>query len=75
MLIFKEQKWLRLNLYTTQYKITELVDMFTKALGKTEVERGYVRIPAKSRAELMGELTPPFDTVVNDLPASTAVDF
>ena len=43
--------------------------MVTKALKRKEVELGFVHIPVKSRAELLGELTVPFDTKLNDLPA------
>ena len=43
--------------------------MVTKALKRMEVELGFVHIPAKNRAELMGELKAPFDTTLNDLPA------
>jgi DNA modification methylase len=43
--------------------------MVTKALKRKEVELGFVRIPVKNRAELMGDLPAPFDTKLNDLPA------
>lgn len=43
--------------------------MITKALKRKEVELGFVHIPAKNRAELLGELITPFETKVNDLPA------
>lgn len=43
--------------------------MVTKALKRKEVELGFVHIPAKNRAELMGDLSGPFDTKLNDLPA------
>ncbi|HLE75985.1 MAG TPA: site-specific DNA-methyltransferase [Candidatus Bathyarchaeia archaeon] len=43
--------------------------MVTKTLKKMEVELGFVHIPAKNRAELMGDLSVPFDTKLNDLPA------
>jgi site-specific DNA-methyltransferase (adenine-specific) len=43
--------------------------MVTKALKRKEVELGFVHIPAKARAEIMGELTVPFETKLNDLPA------
>ncbi len=43
--------------------------MVTKALKKMEVERGFIHIPAKNRAELMGDQSAPFDTMLNDLPA------
>ena len=44
--------------------------MVTKALKRKEVELGFVRIPIKKRAELLGELTAPFDTKLNNLPAN-----
>ncbi len=43
--------------------------MVTKTLKKKEVELGFVHIPAKDRAELLGELTAPFATKLNDFPA------
>jgi DNA modification methylase len=43
--------------------------MVTKALKKMEVELGFVHIPAKNRAELMGDMSAPFDTKLNNLPA------
>ncbi len=43
--------------------------MVTKTLKKMEVELGFVQIPAKNRAELMDDQLPPFETVLNDLPA------
>jgi site-specific DNA-methyltransferase (adenine-specific) len=43
--------------------------MVTKALKRKEVELGFVHIPAKNRAELLGELIAPFETKLNDLPA------
>jgi site-specific DNA-methyltransferase (adenine-specific) len=43
--------------------------MVTKALKRKEVELGFVHIPVKNRAELMGDLSVPFDTKLNDLPA------
>ena len=43
--------------------------MVTKALKRKEIELGFVHIPAKNRAELMGDLSVPFDTKLNDLPA------
>ena len=46
-----------------------MVAMVTKALKKMEVKLGFVSIPAKNRAELMGDLSAPFDTKLNDLPA------
>jgi site-specific DNA-methyltransferase (adenine-specific) len=43
--------------------------MVTKALKRKEVELGFVHIPAKNRAELLGEAVAPFETKLNDLPA------
>lgn len=43
--------------------------MATKALKRKEVELGFVQIPAKNRAEIIGELTVPFETKLNNLPA------
>ena len=43
--------------------------MVTKALKRKEVELGFVYIPVKNRAELMGDTSAPFDTKLNDSPA------
>ena len=43
--------------------------MISKVLKKKETEVGFVHIPAKNRAELMGDLSTLFDTKLNDLPA------
>lgn len=43
--------------------------MVTKTLKRMEVELGFVQIPAKNRAELIGDTPAPFDTKLNDLPA------
>jgi site-specific DNA-methyltransferase (adenine-specific) len=43
--------------------------MVTKALKRKEVELGFIHIPSKDRAELIGELTAPFGTKLNDFPA------
>jgi len=43
--------------------------MVTKVLKQKEVELGFVQIPLKSRAELLGGMLVPFDTKLNDLPA------
>jgi len=43
--------------------------MVTKALKKMEVELGFVHLPVKGRAELLGDNSGPFDTKLNDLPA------
>jgi hypothetical protein len=46
-----------------------LVAMTSKTLKRKEVELGFIRIPAKNRAELIGNKTAPFDTKLNDSPA------
>src|SRR3989304_3460915 len=46
-----------------------MVIMITKALKKKEVELGFIQIPAKNRAELVGEQEVPFCTKLNDSPA------
>ena len=43
--------------------------MLTKTVKRKEVELGFVRIPLRSRAELLDGLATPFDTKLNDLPA------
>ena len=43
--------------------------MVTKTLKKKEVELGFIHVPAKDRAELMGQLTAPFATKLNNFPA------
>jgi site-specific DNA-methyltransferase (adenine-specific) len=43
--------------------------MITKALKRKEVELGFVNIPVKNRAELLGEKIAPYETKLNDLPA------
>lgn len=43
--------------------------MVTKTLKKMEVELGFVHIPLKNRAELIGDQPTPLDTKLNDLPA------
>jgi site-specific DNA-methyltransferase (adenine-specific) len=43
--------------------------MISKALKRTEVELGYVHIPVKDRAELIGDKSAPFDTMLNNFPA------
>ena len=42
--------------------------MVTKALKRKEIELGFVHIPTKDRAELLGDLKAPCDIKVNDLP-------
>lgn len=49
--------------------IETLATMITKSLKRKEVEIGFIQIPIKSRAELLGELTAPFETKVNNFPA------
>jgi DNA modification methylase len=43
--------------------------MVTKALKRKEVELGFVYIPVKNRAELLGDTPVPFETKLNGLPA------
>lgn len=43
--------------------------MVKKKLGKMEVSRGFIQIPAESRNELIGDLLTPFKTFVNGEPA------
>jgi DNA modification methylase len=45
------------------------VAMASKTLKRKEVELGFIRIPAKNRAELIGNKTTPFETKLNDSPA------
>jgi len=49
--------------------MTELVTMASKTLKRKEVELGFIHIPAKNRAELMGDTPAPFETRLNDSPA------
>ena len=46
-----------------------MVAMVTKTLKKMEVSLGFVHIPAKHRAELIGDTPVPFETKLNELPA------
>src|SRR3990170_2071755 len=46
-----------------------MVAMVTKTLKKMEVSLGFVQIPAKHRAELIGDTPAPFKTKLNELPA------
>ena len=46
-----------------------MVIMITKALKKKEVDLGFIQIPTKNRAELVGEQEVPFCTKLNDSPA------
>jgi len=43
--------------------------MVTKALKRKEVDLGFINIPAKNRAELIGNTSIPFNTKLNDAPA------
>jgi len=43
--------------------------MVNKILGKMEVVRGFIQIPAKDKNELIGDLATPFQTFVNNEPA------
>lgn len=43
--------------------------MITKALKRKEIELGFIHIPVKNRAELLGENRAPFITKINDHPA------
>jgi len=43
--------------------------MINKKLGRMEVSKGFIQIPAKSRKELIGNLLTPFKTFVNGEPA------
>jgi DNA modification methylase len=46
-----------------------MVAMVTKTLKKMEVSLGFVHIPTKHRAELIGDTPAPFETKLNELPA------
>lgn len=46
-----------------------MVAMVSKALKRKEVELGFIHIPVKNRAELLGDMPVPFDTKLNDAPA------
>lgn len=43
--------------------------MVTKALKRQEIEQGFVQIPSKHRAKLIGEQSLPFETTLNNFPA------
>lgn len=45
------------------------LEMVNKALGKMETVRGFIRIPTKSRHELVGDVPTPFRTLLNGNPA------
>ena len=49
--------------------LEERASMITKALKRKEVELGFIHIPIKSRAELIGGIIAPFDTKLNNFPA------
>jgi len=46
-----------------------MVAMVTKVFKKMEADLGFVQIPAKNRAELIGDKSTPFNTILNDVPA------
>ena len=46
-----------------------MVAMVTKILKRMEVAHGFIQIPSKNRAELIGSETMPFDTTLNGSPA------
>ena len=43
--------------------------MATKTLKRKEVDLGFINIPAKNRAELIGNTPIPFNTKLNEAPA------
>ena len=49
--------------------IEALIVMATKTLKKKEVDLGFINIPAKNRAELIGNTPIPFNTKLNEAPA------
>src|SRR3989337_2718451 len=46
-----------------------MVAMVTKTLKRMETSLGFIQIPAKNRTELLGNMTIPFVTKLNGLPA------
>src|SRR3972149_5660210 len=46
-----------------------MIAMATKMLKRKEVDLGFINIPAKNRAELIGNTPIPFSTKVNEEPA------
>src|SRR3989304_7490966 len=50
-------------------KIIEMIAMATKTLKRKEVDLGFINIPAKNRAELIGNTPIPFNTKLNEAPA------
>ena len=46
-----------------------MIDMVTKTLKRKEVDLGFINIPAKNRAELIGNTPIPFNTKLNEAPA------
>src|SRR3990170_3536310 len=46
-----------------------MIAMATKTLKRKEVDLGFINIPAKNRAELIGNTPIPFNTKVNEEPA------
>jgi len=47
--------------------------MVKKKIGKMEVSKGFIQIPAESRNELIGDLLTPFKTFVNGEPARLTI--
>lgn len=58
-----------IKLIAKKVYVKELATMITKALKRKEIELGFVRIPVKKRAELLGEIPVPFETKLNSCPA------
>src|SRR3990170_7646371 len=46
-----------------------MIAMATKTLKRKEVDLGFINIPAKNRAELLGNTPIPFSTKLNEAPA------
>src|SRR3989337_88635 len=46
-----------------------MIAMATKTLKRKEVDLGFINIPAKDKAELIGNTPIPFNTKLNDAPA------
>src|SRR3990170_2809966 len=46
-----------------------MIAMATKMLKRKEVDLGFINIPAKNRAELIGNTPIPFNTKLNEEPA------
>jgi len=58
-----------INLIAEKIYDKELANMITKSLKRKEVELGFIQLPVKSRAELIGDNQVPFETKLNDFPA------